>query len=559
MAHNKSLTERFINQVTVTKRVEFPDAGKGGVPQLWLCVYPSGVRTWRLRYSSPELLDARGQKKQTRYTLGQYPGMALNKARSEARRLLGVIDGGKDPAKADDDAVAVITVRELYVRYYDQHIATKSVSHKTETARIFETRVLPEIGSMRVDKLTDRKVVKIWEGAEKSARLKNPDNPNAGKSMAALVCRTLRTFFKRCLRAGWIDTNPIRDRSYEYASPSRERYLTLAEIGKFWRWLESSTLEPKTKDLLKLRLLTGQRTQEMTRAKVAHFDLKQGLWTIPSENAKNRTTHVVPLGALAIDILRNAITAYKENRLDSDLMFPAKPRNDVTKGKVAAQTNRNIIGRAVLRNLDVMGFADNPFRPHDLRRTAATNLAENDILPHVIEALLNHKTGEVKGVGAVYNRAKMLPQMRFAIDTWNTMILEAAEIKISERTAGQKNMLPFVIKNDLKAGKTDRLIEVLRGGDVQQKVLDLVADMLEAESGNRFNLMTVQGGARSIEEIPAWVTTGRYVDTQISIGETKTTAIGNAAHEFGVSETTIEKRLANYNDDGHTQLQENKG
>ena len=41
---------------------------------------------------------------------------------------------------------------------------------------------------------------------------------------------------------------------------------------------------------------------------------------------------------------------------------------------------------------------------HDLRSTCATGLAELGVLPHVIEAVLNHLSGFRAGVAGIYNR-----------------------------------------------------------------------------------------------------------------------------------------------------------
>ena len=56
---------------------------------------------------------------------------------------------------------------------------------------------------------------------------------------------------------------------------------------------------------------------------------------------------------------------------------------------------------------------------HDLRRTYATSLAESGIAPHVIEALLNHKSGVISGVAATYNRFRYLEEMRSAVGTFD--------------------------------------------------------------------------------------------------------------------------------------------
>jgi len=40
------------------------------------------------------------------------------------------------------------------------------------------------------------------------------------------------------------------------------------------------------------------------------------------------------------------------------------------------------------------------------------------IAPHVIEAVLNHKSGTIKGVAAVYNRYNYSAEKRAALDAW---------------------------------------------------------------------------------------------------------------------------------------------
>jgi integrase len=56
---------------------------------------------------------------------------------------------------------------------------------------------------------------------------------------------------------------------------------------------------------------------------------------------------------------------------------------------------------------------------HDLRRTAASGMAGLGIAPHVVEAALNHKSGSIKGVAAVYNRYNYSVEKRTALEAWS--------------------------------------------------------------------------------------------------------------------------------------------
>jgi hypothetical protein len=55
---------------------------------------------------------------------------------------------------------------------------------------------------------------------------------------------------------------------------------------------------------------------------------------------------------------------------------------------------------------------------HDLRRTFASGCARLGIAVHVVEAALNHRSGMIKGVAAVYNRYSYDAEKRAAMTAW---------------------------------------------------------------------------------------------------------------------------------------------
>jgi integrase len=55
---------------------------------------------------------------------------------------------------------------------------------------------------------------------------------------------------------------------------------------------------------------------------------------------------------------------------------------------------------------------------HDLRRTAATGMAQLNIAPHVVDKVLNHVSGTIRGVAAVYNRFEYMEERRAALEAW---------------------------------------------------------------------------------------------------------------------------------------------
>ena len=59
---------------------------------------------------------------------------------------------------------------------------------------------------------------------------------------------------------------------------------------------------------------------------------------------------------------------------------------------------------------------------HDLRRTAASGMARLKIAPHVIDKILNHQSGAIKGVAAVYLREQFLDERQAALQVWGRHI-----------------------------------------------------------------------------------------------------------------------------------------
>lgn len=69
---------------------------------------------------------------------------------------------------------------------------------------------------------------------------------------------------------------------------------------------------------------------------------------------------------------------------------------------------------------------------HDLRRTVTTGLARLGIHPHVADALLNHKSGAITGVAAVYNRHAYLDERRRALEAWEAHVLALTQAQVTE-------------------------------------------------------------------------------------------------------------------------------
>ena len=80
-----------------------------------------------------------------------------------------------------------------------------------------------------------------------------------------------------------------------------------------------------------------------------------------------------------------------------------------------------------------------PWIIHDLRRTMSTNMAQIGVPQPVTEALLNHKTGVVSGVAAIYNVYSYADEKREALETWNAGIEEITKTKNDPQSVGYRD------------------------------------------------------------------------------------------------------------------------
>jgi integrase len=64
------------------------------------------------------------------------------------------------------------------------------------------------------------------------------------------------------------------------------------------------------------------------------------------------------------------------------------------------------------------------WRLHDLRRTCVSGMARLGIAPHVADKILNHQSGTISGVAAVYQRHEFIAERRAALDLWGAHVSE---------------------------------------------------------------------------------------------------------------------------------------
>lgn len=186
----------------------------------------------------------------------------------------------------------------------------------------------------------------------------------------------LRAFFNFCIQNHYLDTSPMGRLKPPPKNESRDRFLMPDELRAVWHACPDDPFGRT----VKLLILTGQR-----RGEILYIGVDDDLATINGRFTKNKRTHTFPLPAAAIPLLRQPL-AWKGWGKSKERLDRASHVTDWT--------------------------------IHDLRRTYATIHAQLGTPPHVIEALLNHKTGIISGIAATYNRYRYLDEMRAAVSVF---------------------------------------------------------------------------------------------------------------------------------------------
>ena len=396
------LTAATVDRIKPTdRRQEIPDALCKG---LYLVVQPTGKRGWQVRYRHGGV--------HRRMTLGGYPGLSLADARQRARDALAAAGEGRDPAeevraakapKPADDRDSVAAVIALFLR---RHASRNR--RADDVAAMFRRDVLPKWGDRRIQDVTRRDVVELLDGIV-----------DRGSPITANRVRAqLNTLFNWAKGRDIVEANPVDAVRPPAPEKPRDRVLDDDEARLFWRACEA--LGQPFGPLFQLLLLTGQRRGEV--GEMTEREIVGDLWTIPAARSKNGDEHPVPLSGAARAVLEGV------HRIKNRAGYLFTTNGETPVSGFTRATDRLRAKMAEIAATDAGEPVEiAPFTLHDLRRTAATGMAGLGFPPHVVEAVLNHRSGTRRGVAGVYNRFNYAEEKRQALEAWARQVLALVE------------------------------------------------------------------------------------------------------------------------------------
>ncbi|TLD47272.1 MAG: Prophage integrase IntA [Accumulibacter sp.] len=333
--------------------------------------------------------------------LGTFPEMTVEKAQTEAERILGEFASGANPAEARRAFKAEPTLTEFFTEYGARHGA-KKLSWRDDQQR-FRDYLQKSLGDKKLTTITRTDVARVVSDTEK-----------AGK--AAATVRQIRALasglFAKAIEWGHLDSNPAHGVRVTGRVVTRDRFLQPDELPRFFAALAE---EPSIamRDFILLALLTGARRANVCAMHWREIDLAAGNWRLPM--TKNGTSQTVTLCPEAVEILKA-----RQEATAGGFVFPSR----------SASGHFNGARDGLLRVLNRAGIPYGRNEPngvtlHDLRRTLGSWQARTGASLAIIGKSLNHKSHQAT---AIYARLDLDP-VRQSVNTATAAMLEAGGMK----------------------------------------------------------------------------------------------------------------------------------
>ena len=317
-----------------------------------------------------------------------------------------------------------ITVLMLFDRWSDvelkPHIRAdgKRIGRKDGgeyTRSQFDRRIFQRIGHLEARTVKKSDLLAILDEIKADGKLRT----------ANMLLADLKQMFRFALARDIIERNPldtVTKRDVGGADVERDRVLTSEEIKTLANAIPKANLAKRSEIALWIILATGARISELMNAEWQNVDLKASTWHLPE--TKNQRPHTIHLSKFAKShfdrLVSMRLVEMKVGEKALPWVFPnAKANGPVcikSFGKQLSDRQRSVEQRMKNRsvNTDSLSLPGGRWTAHDLRRTAATMMAQLGVSTDVIDECLNHIIAN--RVSRVYIRDRRVAEQAKAFD-----------------------------------------------------------------------------------------------------------------------------------------------
>jgi integrase len=329
-----------------------------------------------------------------RYFIGKVEEITAAQAREQAEKQRAKVRLGHDPQQEKEDKrlkATPLALRAIVQNYLDSKKGEIRRRSFVEFSRYLTSpRYFQPLHQVDINSITRKDI----------AACVNRIAKEGGRVAAGRARATLSSFFQWCMTQGLAEHNPCIGTVAPKQPAPRERVLDDAELVRIWK----ACGDDDYSRVIKLLVLTACRRLEV--GGMCWSEINQGTWTLPSTRSKNGREHALPVTSLMREIIEAVPHVHGRDNL-----FGAKADSGFSQWA----TNK--------RWLDERLGEMKAWRLHDIRRSVATGMADIGIAPHIIETILNHKSGHKSGVAGIYNRARYYHEVTIAMQRWSDHII----------------------------------------------------------------------------------------------------------------------------------------
>jgi integrase len=356
--------------------------------------------------------------------IGDYPALSLAKARETAREWRELIARGVDPKVKDaerrreEDRRRADTFCSVFEAFAADHLSTLRTGHNVKGA--IAKHVLPRWGERPISEIRRADVNELIRALRKVS----PIGANR-------VLAYLKKFFSWLVDQDMLEASPAAAIKRPSKEVKRDRVLSDPEIRAIWLACGELGVFGRA---FRFMLATGQRRSDVGEMTWREIDGARKLWMLSRDRTKADRAHEIPLSDLAMSIIEESPRigpfVFSTGRSSPGKTGPtaeSRPINGWSKAKAALDTLALVRAQALAEDRGEeppTEFAE--WHLHDLRRTAATNLARLGVDRVVISKIMNHSEG---GVTSIYDRHARDDEKRLGLERWGQRLQAIAAAK----------------------------------------------------------------------------------------------------------------------------------
>jgi len=207
---------------------------------------------------------------------------------------------------------------------------------------------------------------------------------NYSKSTVARKLATLRSFYKFCLRRGYVKSHPLASIRTPKQEKRLPKFLEVTDINRLLSTPDDNTLlGSRDRAMLEVLFSTGVRVSELVDLNFVDLDVEAQVIRVRGKGKKQRTT---PIGPTAIAAVQKYLHL---RRVDS--RSPSFDQQALFVNKHGQRLSTRSVRRKLDKYLAECGL-DPSISPHTLRHSFATHMLNNGANLRSVQELLGHQS-----------------------------------------------------------------------------------------------------------------------------------------------------------------------